>query len=74
MSPPEKSELSPESIVSVEKTSLLKKVGSVAVVTGIYVIPVAISVGSAYYGIKILKMNNETAKLNLEVAKAALPK
>jgi arginine/ornithine N-succinyltransferase beta subunit len=44
---------------------------SVAIVTGIYGVPTAIGIASTYYSFKILQMNYETAKLNLEAATEA---
>lgn len=55
----------------VDTKSTLKKVGSYAIVAGMYAIPVALTVGSGYYSVRLMKMNLATAKLNLEAAKAA---
>jgi hypothetical protein len=57
---------------NVEKPSKLKKVGSTALTVGVYVAPIAITAASGYFGFKILKMNHETAKLQLEAARAAI--
>lgn len=53
---------------NVEKTSKLRKVKGIALAAGIYGIPTAVGVASAWYSYKITKMNYEMAKLNLEKA------
>lgn len=58
----------------VEKTSKLQKVKNGAIMIGLFGIPTVITVASTYYGLKTVKMNYETASLNLEAAAAAIKK
>jgi hypothetical protein len=55
----------------IQKTSKLKKLGRNLAVAGIYAIPVAATGASCYYSWKLISMNLETAKLQLEAAKNA---
>jgi len=55
----------------IKKTSKLKKIRNAVLVTGVYTIPIGLTGVSFYYSIKTQKMNYETAKLQLEVAKEA---
>lgn len=55
----------------IEKPSKLQRIAAGAIATGIFVIPAAITAGSIYYGIKMQKMQYETAQLNLEAARNA---
>jgi hypothetical protein len=55
----------------IKKTSKLKKLGRNMTVAGIYAIPVAATAASCYYSWKLISMNLETAKLQLEAAKNA---
>lgn len=58
----------------VEKTSKLQKVKNGAIMIGLFGVPTVIGVASTYYSLKIIKMNYETASINLEAAKAAIKK
>jgi len=55
----------------VHKTSKLKKIRNNILVAGIYAIPVGLTGASCYYSYKIMSMNLETARLQLEAAKDA---
>jgi len=55
----------------IKKTSKLKRIGSTVAVAGVYGLWVGGAVGSAYVSYKIVRMNLETAKLQLEAAKNA---
>ena len=52
----------------IKKTSKLKKIAATTAVAGFYGIAGASMVASAYYSYKIITMNLETAKLQLEAA------
>lgn len=53
------------------KPSKLDRVKSTAVTTGIFVIPMVVTVGASIVGYKTGKMNFDCAKLNLETAQLA---
>lgn len=61
----------PETPVVVEpsKPSKLKRIKANAVTAGIFVIPVVLTGASMYYSGKLVRMQLDTAKLNLEAAK-----
>lgn len=58
----------------IKKTSKLKKIGTAAAVTGVYGLWIGGAVGSVYVSYKIVQMNLETAKLQLEAAQNAAQK
>jgi hypothetical protein len=51
------------------KPTKLSRIKDAAVTAGVIAIPLALTVGSVYAGLKVSKMQFETAKLNLETAK-----
>jgi hypothetical protein len=53
------------------KPSKFDRVKSAAVTAGIFVIPLAVTVGATAVGYKTSKMSFDTAKLNLETAQLA---
>ncbi len=55
------------------KPTKLSRIKDVAITAGIIVIPVALTVGSVYAGLKVSKDQLETARLNLEAAKLNAP-
>lgn len=54
---------------SIDQPSKLSKVKDAAIMTGIFVIPVAITGASLYFGVKMQKMQLDAARLNLEAAR-----
>jgi hypothetical protein len=58
----------------IKKTSKLKKIASATAVVGMYAIPATIMGVSTYYSVKVVLMNYETAKLQLEAAANAAQK
>ena len=58
----------------IKKTSKLKRIGSIAATAGFYGIFVGGTIGSAYVSYRIVQMNLETAKLQLEAAANAAQK
>lgn len=61
----------PETPVVVEpsKPSKLKRIKAHAVTAGIFAIPVVLTGASMYYSGRLVRMQLDTAKLNLEAAK-----
>lgn len=55
----------------VENESKLSKIKRTAAIAGFYGITGGVTFGSMYYSYKIIKMNYEAAKLNLESAQNA---
>jgi hypothetical protein len=51
--------------------STLSKIGTAALTTGMTIIPIAVTAGAGYFGVKIVKLNLDTAKLNNATAKIA---
>lgn len=51
------------------KSSRLTRIKDATITAGIIVIPVGLTVVSFVYGVKMTKMQHDTAKLNLETAK-----
>lgn len=58
----------------IKKTSKLKRIGSTVAVAGVYGLWIGGAVGSAYVSYRIVQMNLETAKLQLEAAANAAQK
>ena len=56
-------------VVKPVKPSKLSRIKDNAVFAGVILIPIALTAGSVYAGIKVSKMQLDTAKLNLETAK-----
>lgn len=51
------------------KPTKMSRIKDAAITAGIFIVPIALTVGSVYAGVKVSKMQFETAKLNLESAK-----
>ena len=62
-----------EPLTSVEpepvKPSKLQRIKSNALMAGVFVIPIALTGASMYYSGRLVKMQLETSRLNLEAAK-----
>lgn len=56
-------------VVELPKPTKKQRIKDAAIMTAWIVIPVALTGGSVYAGVKVSKLNLETAKLNLEIAK-----
>jgi hypothetical protein len=63
------SEIETPKVVEPSKPSKLNRIKANALMAGIYVIPMAIVGVSLYAGVKTTKMQLDTAKINLEIAK-----
>jgi hypothetical protein len=60
-----------DNVVELEpsKKSKTERVKNAAIMTGVFVLPVALTVGSLAAGYKMTKLQLETAKVNLEAAR-----
>lgn len=60
-------------VVEPSKPSKLNRIKSVTITAAWIIVPVAVTGASMYFGIKTTKMQLDTAKLNLEIAKLTKP-
>jgi hypothetical protein len=59
----------PEVVVEPTKPTRMQRIKANAATAGIIMIPIALTGASLYAGVKVTKMQLDTAKLNLETAK-----